>query len=74
MKYRGSETKYDTLAFDRGSFNSKVTDHRVLVGLRLYMGQNTLQSNDRNGATLDIIDPLSIQTGPLMSGPGGGAD
>jgi hypothetical protein len=36
------------------------------------MGQGTLQSNDRNGATLDIIDPLSIQSGPLMTGIGGG--
>ena len=74
VKYRGSETKYDTVAFDAVSLSSKVTDHRVLVGLRLYMGQNTLQSNDRNGATLDIIDPLSIQSGPLMTRPGGIAE
>jgi hypothetical protein len=31
-----------------------VTDHRVLVGLRLFMGENTLLANDRQGATLDI--------------------
>jgi hypothetical protein len=70
VKYRSSETKYDTLLFG-GVFNQdfKVTDHRVLVGLRLYMGENTLQSNDRHGATLDIIDPLGVQSGPLMFVP-----
>jgi hypothetical protein len=77
VKYRGSETKYDTvttfaLGPDTFTFERKATDHRVLVGLRLFMGQGTLQSNDRNGATLDIIDPLSIQSGPLMTGIGGG--
>ncbi|MPZ36749.1 MAG: hypothetical protein GEU95_01585 [Rhizobiales bacterium] len=51
IKYQGSEAKFDeSLAFDQ----SKVTDHRVLAGLRLFMGQNTLLSNDRQGATLDI--------------------
>jgi len=77
VKYCGSETKYDTrttfsIPPDTFTVETKVTDHRVLVGLRLYMGQNTLQSNDRNGATLDIIDPLSIQSGPLMTPPAGG--
>lgn len=68
VKYRGSQTEYDRL-FDGNSFTEgKVTDHRVVVGLRLYMGDNTLLSNDRRGATLDIIDPLSIQSGPLMGG------
>ena len=66
-KYRGSETKFDPIQF--GSIDElKVTDHRVFVGLKLFMGQDTLRSNDRNGATLDIIDPLSIQSGPLMIG------
>ena len=74
VKYRGSETKFDTVTTfavgpDTFTFERKVTDHRVLVGLRLYLGQNTLQSNDRNGATLDIIDPLSIQSAPLMIDP-----
>jgi hypothetical protein len=32
------------------------------------VGENSLLSNDRNGATLDIIDPLSIQSGPLVIG------
>jgi hypothetical protein len=77
-KYRGSQTKYDTITTfsspaETFTFEQKITDHRVLVGLRLFMGQDSLFSNDRNGATLDIIDPLSIQSGPLMTGPGGGA-
>lgn len=55
VKYRGSEMKSDTLVAAPGfSSQTKVTDNRVLVGLRLFMGQNTLLSNDRQGATLDI--------------------
>jgi hypothetical protein len=65
-KYQGSETKFDlvpfSLAFD------KVTDHRVLLGLKLHLGDRTLQQTDRTGATLDIIDPLSNPTSPLMFG------
>jgi hypothetical protein len=65
-KYQGSETKTDvgpySTAFDR------VTDHRVLIGLRLHMGDRTLQQADRTGATLDIIDPLSNPTSPLTFG------
>jgi hypothetical protein len=77
VKYRGSETKYETTTtfFDPPTLftrHSKATDHRALVGLRLFMGENSLFSNDRNGATLDIIDPLGIQSGPLMAGPGRG--
>jgi len=68
VKYRGSETKFDPIVFGVQSDELKVTDHRVLVGLRLFMGQGTLAANDRSGATLDIIDPLGIQTGPLMIG------
>ncbi|MPZ36750.1 MAG: hypothetical protein GEU95_01590 [Rhizobiales bacterium] len=68
-KYRGSDTKFDPISFGGGDSDElKITDHRVLVGLKLFMGQDTLRSNDRDGATLDIIDPLSIQTGPLMIG------
>jgi hypothetical protein len=66
-KYRGSETKFDPILFAQTD-ELKITDHRVVVGLKLFMGQETLLSNDRNGATLDIIDPLSVQTGPLMIG------
>jgi hypothetical protein len=46
-----------------------VTDNRVMVGLRLYMGQDTLLANDRTGATLDIIDPLGVTTAPTMLMP-----
>ncbi len=68
-KYRGSRTEFDPISFGGGGSDElKVTDHRVLVGLKLFMGENSLLSNDRNGATLDIIDPLSIQSGPLMIG------
>src|SRR5262249_25617011 len=45
-KYQGSETKYD--------FDTKVPDHRVMLGLKLHMGDRTLQQTDRAGATLDI--------------------
>jgi hypothetical protein len=68
VKYRGSETKFDPITFGVQSDRLKVTDQRVLVGLRLYLGTDTLQGNDRNGTTLDIIDPLSIASGPLMIG------
>ena len=70
VKYRGSKTEFDPIQFSVGGTTDelKVTDHRVLIGLRLFMGQDTLRANDRNGATLDIIDPLGIQTGPLMIG------
>jgi hypothetical protein len=59
VKYRGSETKYDNNIFFGPFANEfKITDHRVLAGLRLYMGENTLLSNDRHGATLDIKETL----------------
>jgi hypothetical protein len=45
-----------------------VTDHRVLLGLKLHMGDRTLQATDRAGATLDIISPLANPTSPLMFG------
>jgi opacity protein-like surface antigen len=63
-KYQGSETTYD----DVHSFlrDAKVTDHRVLFGLKLHMGDRTLQQTDRAGATLDIISPLANPTSPLM--------
>jgi hypothetical protein len=70
-KYQGSETKYDTLTVT-STFDSKVTDHRVLFGLKLNLGDRSLQSTDRGGATLDIIDPFSAPTSPLMFAPFGG--
>ena len=67
-KYQGSETKFDLVSFS-AAFD-KVTDHRVLFGLKLHMGDRTLQQTDRTGATLDIISPLAIQSGPLYASPG----
>jgi hypothetical protein len=68
VKYRGSRTEFDPVVFGVQSDELKVTDHRVFVGLKLFLGPDTLRANDRTGATLDIIDPLGIQTGPLMIG------
>jgi hypothetical protein len=48
----------------------KVTDNRFLVGARMYLGEKSLLWNDRHGATLDIISPLAIQSGPLYAAPG----
>jgi len=67
-KYQGSETKYDNSeSFDL--FGAKVTDHRVLLGLKLHMGDRTLQQTDRAGATLDIVSPLANPTSVLMFSP-----
>jgi hypothetical protein len=49
----------------------KVTDHRILGGIRLYLNENTLQWNDRNGTTLDIIAPFSVPS--FIFRPGGQA-
>jgi hypothetical protein len=65
-KYQGSETKYDNLG---DFFGAKVTDHRVLLGLKLHMGDRTLQQTDRAGATLDIVSPLANPTSLLMFSP-----
>src|SRR5262245_30802274 len=67
-KYQGSETKYDNSDF-LDTFGAKVTDHRVLLGLKLHMGDRTLQQTDRAGATLDIVSPLANPTGLLMVPP-----
>jgi hypothetical protein len=61
-KYQGSETRYDTI----DSFSAKTRDNRVLLGLKLHMGDKTLQQTDRAGATLDIMSPLENPTSPLM--------
>ncbi len=71
-KYQGSETRYDTLVSSFGTVDTKVTDHRVLFGVKLNLGDRNLQGTDRGGATLDIIDPLSTPTSPLMFSPFGG--
>jgi opacity protein-like surface antigen len=68
-KYQGSATKYDAV-FDNGVFvDEKLRDHRVLLGLKLHLGDRTLQQTDRSGATLDIISPLANPTGPLVFKP-----
>jgi hypothetical protein len=65
-KYEGSQTKYASTD-DFFSFTSlKATDQRVLLGLKLHMGDRTLQQTDRAGATLDIKSPLANPTSPLM--------
>jgi hypothetical protein len=61
-KYQGSETKYDN------NFAGKAKDDRVLLGLKLHLGDRTLQQTDRAGATLDIISPLADSTGPVRNG------
>jgi hypothetical protein len=68
--YQGSQTHYDPTPFLE-TLSERMTDNRVTVGLRLYMGQDTLLANDRTGATLDIIDPLGAATSPLMIMPAG---
>jgi endosialidase-like protein len=68
--YEGSRTSYASNVFF-GTTSERVTDNRVMAGLRLYMGQDTLLSNDRTGATLDIIDPLGAPTSPAMIFPTG---
>jgi hypothetical protein len=65
-KYQGSETRVDLVSYS--SAFDKVTDHRVLFGLKLHMGDRTLQQTDRTGATLDIVSPLANPTSPLMFG------
>jgi hypothetical protein len=65
-KYQGSETTFDNACcFLR---DAKVTDNRVLLGLKLHMGDRTLQQTDRAGATLDIISPTANPTSPVMTG------
>jgi len=72
VKYQGSETRHDTHVFGNGDTSSvKVRDNRVLLGLKLHMGDRSLQGTDRGGATLDIIDPLSVPSSPLMVSGGG---
>jgi hypothetical protein len=55
--YEGSRTTTDQTA--GGTQHMRVTDNRVMGGIRLYLNENTLQFNDRNGTTLDIIAPFS---------------
>jgi hypothetical protein len=70
-KYQGSETTYDD---SWATFNAKVTDHRVLLGLKLHLGDRTLQQTDRAGATLDIVSPLANPSSPLIFSPFSGRE
>jgi hypothetical protein len=65
--YEGSRTKaneQETVDLEI----HKLTDHRIMGGIRLYLNENTLQWNDRNGTTLDIISPLSAPSFIFMRG------
>ena len=67
-QYEGSRSTFDQ-ALSIFSVNTRVTDHRIMGGIRLYLNENTLQWNDRNGTTLDIIAPHSM---PSFIFQGGG--
>ena len=68
--YEGSRTSYGNNLFFSTS-SERVSENRVMGGLRLYLGQGTLHANDRTGATLDIKDPLGVSTSPTMIFPNG---
>jgi len=57
--YEGSRTKFDEVFGPADTRSTRVTDNRILGGIRLYLNENTLQWNDRNGTTLDIIAPFN---------------
>ncbi|HZO46406.1 MAG TPA: hypothetical protein VFB68_10965 [Xanthobacteraceae bacterium] len=57
--YEGSRTKLHAVAPPFTS-DLKMSDNRVMAGLRLYLNENTLQFNDRSGTTLDIIAPFNV--------------
>ncbi len=69
--YEGSRSDFDTMPAFGAPFTEKVTDDRVMAGVRVYLGEDTLLGNDRHGATLDIRDPLGSPTSPLMLFPVG---
>jgi hypothetical protein len=61
--YEGSRTTVDAnqnLGIATAISNIRITDHRIIGGLRLYLNEGTLQANDRNGTTLDIIAPFAV--------------
>lgn len=67
VAYEGSETKFRVTNVN-GTGTEKLTDSRVVGGIRLYINENTLQWNDRNGTTLDIIAPLNVQSTTFVLG------
>ena len=44
--YEGSRTTASLVQVGLGGEDLRVTDHRVLAGIRLYLNENTLQFND----------------------------
>jgi hypothetical protein len=48
--------------------NERIAENRLMAGIRVYFGQNTLLANDRTGATLDIVDTLGSSTSPTTFG------
>jgi hypothetical protein len=61
--YEGSRSTVDqsiTIVPNTFTVNARFTDHRIIGGLRLYLNEGTLQANDRNGTTLDIIAPFAV--------------
>jgi hypothetical protein len=66
-KFAGSPFAiFGTYQGTRTAFADEVVfDHRVLGGVRIYFGENTLQAGDISGATLDIIEPISLLTPSL---------
>jgi len=61
-RYEGNWTEFQT-KFDSGyatNYNGgHTTEHAFKAGFRVYLNENTLKFNDRNGATLDIRDPFT---------------
>ena len=66
--YEGSRTKADIASPPFDTTNIKITDHRIMGGIRLYLNETTLQWNDRNGTTLDIIAPHSVPSFAFVGG------
>ena len=55
--YQGTRTSF---------LDETVFDHRILGGIRIYFGEDTLHDGDVRGATLDIIEPLAL-LGPSLN-------
>ena len=59
--YEWSRHKFDANV----NFNAfKIEDQKFTAGVRLYLNEKTLQWNDNNGTTLDIIDILKSPFNP----------
>lgn len=59
VAYEGSRTSAD-FRIPSGVGSTRYADHRIMGGIRLYLGENTLQWNDNRGTTLDIIAPFGV--------------